>query len=323
MTTLAGKPTGKTGFGLMNLTWRETPIPDDQAFAAMKAALEAGANFWNGGEFYGPPEANSLQLLNRYFTKYPEDADKVIISIKGGANQGATAIDGSRTNVKRCIDGCLKALDGKKFLDIWEMGRQDPKVPLEETVGAVAEYIKAGKVGGLGISEVTAEQIKANAALQTVAAVEVEVSLHCADIFANGVASTCAELDIPIVAYSPLGRGLLLGDITKRSDLDPTDIRLRLPRFQPGNIEKNVAIATEVQKLATSKGCTPAQIAIAWVRSWTGRDGLGTIIPIPGSTTDKRATENCNTVELTSAEFEELENIRKNNEVIGDRYPAH
>ena len=314
---------GKIGFGMMNLTWRENPIPDDQAFAALKAALNAGANLWNGGEIYGPPQANSLQLLNRYFTKYPEDADKVILSIKGGCAPGNfTQPVGTTENVKRSIDECLKILDGKKFLDIWEMARQDPNVSLEETVGTAADYVKAGKIGGIGISEVTAEQIKANVALHPVASVEVEVSLHCPDILTNDVAATCAELNIPIVAYSPLGRGLLLGQMTKPQDLDPKDIRHFLPRFQPGNMEKNAEIAIEVQKLAARKECTPAQIAIAWVRSWSGRDGLGSIIPIPGSTTDTRATENCKAVDLSTQELEELEDIRKKNAPIGARYPT-
>ena len=322
MATITGKPVGKIGFGMMNLTWRQTPIPDDQAFATMKAALNAGANFWNGGEFYGSPEVNSLQLLNRYFTKYPEDADKVVLSIKGGLIPGDLHKGpvGSRENVKRSIEECLKVLDGKKFLDVWEMARQDPRVPLEETMGTAAEYVKAGKIGGIGISEVTPEQIRNNAAIHPVAAVEVEISMHTPDVLSNGVAKTCAELDIPIVAYSPLGRGLLTGQLNKLEDLDSTDIRRRLPRFQPGNMEKNAELGAEIQKLAKDKGASAAQIAIAWVSSHSRHDGFGTIIPIPGSTTDRRALENCSLVELTPSEYQELEDTRKNNEVVGTRY---
>ena len=303
-----------------DLTWRETPIPDPQAFAAMKAALNSGANFWNGGEFYGSPEANSLQLLNRYFTKYPEDADKVVLSIKGGVN--AMVPDGSKKNIQRSIDECLKILDGKKSLDIFEQARQDPKVPLEETMSTMAQYVKDGKVGGIGLSEVTPERIKEAAAIHPIAAVEVELSMQTPDILTNGVVSTCGELNIPIVAYSPLGRGLLTGQMSKPSDLDPKDIRHRLPRFHPENMEKNAAFASEVSKLAESKGCTPAQIALAWVRSHSGKDGNSTIIPIPGSTTEARAIENSNEVHLSEPELKELEEVMKKTKVHGARYPT-
>jgi len=288
----------------------------------MKAALNAGANFWNGGEFYGKSDANSLQLLNRYFTEFPEDADKVVISIKGGASPDTMMPDGSAKNIRRSIDECLKLLGGKKFLDVFEPGRQDPKTPLKETMNAMAEYVQDGKIGGIGLSEVTAERIKEAAAIHPIAAVEVELSLQTPDILTNGVVSTCGELKIPIVAYSPLGRGLLAGQITKPSDLDPTDLRHHLPRFSPENMSKNAALGNEVQKLAKTKGCTPAQVALAWVRSHSGRNESHTIIPIPGSTTEARAIENSAEVILSEAEVRELEDIMKNNQVVGARYPT-
>ena len=248
----------------LDLTWRETPVPDEQAFAAMKAALKSGCNFWNGGELYGKPHANSLHLLNRYFTKYPEDADKVVLSIKGAIAPGEMRPDGSEKNIRRSIDECLKILDGKKFLDIFEQARQDPKVPLKESMDTMAQYIKEGKLGGIALSEVTADQIREAAALHPIAAVEVEMSLQTPDILTNGVAATCAELNIPVAAYSPLGRGLLTATITKIGDIDPSDIRHHLPRFAAGNLEKNAQMGNEIQKVAKAKGCTPAQIALAW-----------------------------------------------------------
>ena len=321
MTTINRKAVGRVGFGMMNLTWRKYPVPDDQAFAVLKAALGAGANLWNGAEFYGTPEANSLQLLYRYFGKYPEDADKVVLSIKGGVKN--LKPDGSKQNVQDSIDNCLSILKGRKSIDIWAMARQDPTVPLEETLEAAGAFVKAGKIGGIGISEVTAEQIKANAAIHPIAAVEVELSLHTPDILIDGVATACADLHIPIVAYSPLGRGLLLGNIKSKSDLDPTDIRHMLPRFAAENVPENVKIADEIQRIATTKEVTPAQIAIAWVKAWTGRKGFGPIIPIPGATTVERTRENCATVYLTEAEFGELEQLRNESHVVGARYPAH
>jgi len=173
----------------------------------MRTALSHGANLWNGGELYGSPERNSLHLLNEYFTSYPDDADKIVLSIKGGLKAGAMAPDGSEENVRRSIDECLRVLDGKKFLDIFECARVDPNTPVETTVAAIAEYVKAGKVGGVGLSEVSAQTIRRAAKVTKIAAVEVEFSLWATDILENGIAETCAELEIPIVAYSPLGRG--------------------------------------------------------------------------------------------------------------------
>ena len=286
----------------------------------MKAALDSGANLWNGGELYGKPHANSLQLLNRYFTKYPEDADKVMISIKGSVSPTKMGPDNSEKNIRRSIDECLKVLDGKKFLDLFEPARQDANVPLEETMNAMAEYIKDGRLGGISLSEVTEDQIRKAEKLHKIAAVEVELSLHSPDILHNGVAKTCAELDIPLIAYSPMGRGLLTATFSKPEDIDKSDIRHRLPRFKAENMGKNAAMGQEIQEVARSKGCTPAQVALAWVRSHSGKGGFGTIIPIPGSTTKERAVENSTEVTLSDEELKEIEEIRKKTEVAGGRY---
>jgi pyridoxine 4-dehydrogenase len=189
--------------------------PEEKSFEAMKAALEAGANCWNAGEIYGSEERNSLHLLNAYFTKYPEDAEKVVLSVKGGYTPGGlskpgTRPDGTPEGVKRSIDECLKVLDGKKFLDIFEYARVDPNVPVEKTLEVVNEYVKAGKIGGISLSEIGEKTIRRAARVVKVAAVEIEFSLFSTDILTNGVASTCAELGIPIVAYSPMGRGFLV-----------------------------------------------------------------------------------------------------------------
>ena len=180
----------------------------------MKAALEKGSNLWNGGEFYGTQERNSLHLLNEYFTKFPEDAEQVVLSIKGGMKPGQMMPDGSEENVSRSINECLRLLDGKKFLDIFECARVDPNVPIETTVSAIAKYVKQGKIGGISLSECNAQTIRRASKVHKISAVEVEFSLWATDILTNDVASTCAELDIPIVAYSPLGRGFLVCHIT-------------------------------------------------------------------------------------------------------------
>ncbi|KAG8528246.1 uncharacterized protein KY384_007163 [Bacidia gigantensis] len=322
MATITGKKVGPIGYGLMNLTWREEPIPDPQAFAAMKAALSAGCNFWNAGVFYGSPEANSLQLLKRYFTQYPEDADNVVLSVKGGNVPGKMAISGAPQNLRRSIDECLGLLDGSKSIDIFEMARQDAETPLQESIETIAKYVKEGKIGGIGISEVTAQQIRANAALHPIAAVEVELSIQSPDILDNGVVETCNELNIPVVAYSPLGRGLLTASIKNLDDLDPNDIRRQLPRFKSENLGKNARMGTELQAIAKAKGCSPAQVAIAWARSWSKKPGMPLIIPIPGSTTEQRASENGQQISLSDQELSEIEELRKSTAVVGGRYPA-
>jgi pyridoxine 4-dehydrogenase len=192
------------------MTWRQSPPPASQSIEAMKTALRLGANNWNGGEFYGTKERNSLHLLNEYFTKYPEDAEKVVLSIKGGMAANEFRIEGTEENVKRSIDESLRLLDGKKKLDLFEVARVDPDVPVEKTVSYIAEYVKAGKLGGISLSEVSAQSIRKAHGVHPISAVEIEFSMYATEILENDVASTCAELGIPIIAYSPLGRGFLV-----------------------------------------------------------------------------------------------------------------
>jgi pyridoxine 4-dehydrogenase len=183
------------------LTWKTQPPSDEQSFAAMRAALSTGSNFWNGGEFYGPPNANSLHLLNRYYAKYPEDADKVVLSIKGGANVDNMAPNGSPENIRRSVNDSLKALGDKGRIDIFECARVDKNTPLEVTLKCLEEeFVKTGKIGGIGLSEVSAATIRKAAKITKIVAVEVELSLWATDIFENGVAAACAEFNIPIVA---------------------------------------------------------------------------------------------------------------------------
>jgi len=286
----------------------------------MQTALSTGANFWNAGELYGTPSYNSLHLLKQYFSENPSDAEKVVISIKGGIDPVKHVPDGTEEGVRRSMDNCLAGLDGKKFLDIFECARVDPNTPIETTIGALAKYVKEGKLGGISLSEVKAETIRRAAKVHPIAAVEVELSLWCTDILENGIPATCAELDIPVVAYSPLGRGFLTGEIKKLEDLPEDDMRRRFPRFQPENFGKNVEMVTELEKLAKKKGCTPAQLALAWVKQLSGKKGMPVIIPIPGATTEKRVIENMKDVELNADDLSEIDAILKKSPVIGDRY---
>ncbi|KAH0844782.1 hypothetical protein AYO21_11133 [Fonsecaea monophora] len=329
---ILGKPVGPIGYGMMGLTWRHNAQPASDSFRAMETALSQGANFWNGGELYGTPERHSCHLLHEYFKLHPEDAEKIVLSIKGGLVPGGLKPDGSAQNVRRSVEDCLKVLDGTKSIDIFECARLDAHTPLEETIGTLAQLVKEGKIGGIGLSEVKASTIERAHAIHPIAAVEVEVSLWTTDILRNGVAATCAKLNIPIVAYSPLSRGALAGEtIRKNADIPEGDIRKFMPRFQDDVLEYNNQIVDEVQKLADKKGVTKAQIAIAWVRCLSGRTvttengeqiTLGTIIPIPGATKPERVVENTTVVDLSDDEMKEIAEILKKNPVKGDRYPA-
>ena len=320
---LAGHKVGTTGYGLMGLTWRAQPPTQSQSFAAMKKALAEGANFWNGGEIYGSPERNSLHLLNEYFTKYPEDAEKVVISIKSGVATGANGVDGGVENTKRSIEECLRVLDGKKKLDIWESARVDPKTPVEITMREAKKYVESGKLGGISLSECSADTIKRAAKVTKIASVEVEFSLWSTEILTNGVAAACAELDIPIVAYSPLGRGFLTGQIKKPEDIPEGDLRRHLERFFPENFDTNLKLVHELEKIAEKKGCKPGQVGIAWVKAQSGKKGMPTVIPIPGATTEERIAENMVDVSLSESEEKEIDELIKSVTIKGGRYNEH
>jgi pyridoxine 4-dehydrogenase len=145
---------------LPGMTWNPQPPAEEVCFETLNTALALGANCWNGGEIYGPPQRNSLHLLHNYFTKYPEKADQVLLSIKGGGKPGQLIPDGSEANIRRSVDECLRILDGKKSIDIFECARQDPNTTVEHTVAVLAQLVKEGKIGGIGLSEVDAETIR-------------------------------------------------------------------------------------------------------------------------------------------------------------------
>lgn len=285
--------------------------------------MKNGANLWNAGELYGTPEHNSLHLLNAYFTKYPEDAEKVVVCIKGGLVPGEMRPDGGEANTRRSIEECLRVLDGKKRLDLWEAARVDPKTPVEITMRTANEYIKSGKLGGISLSECSANTIRRAAKVVKISAVEVEFSLWETEILENGVATTCAELGIPIVAYSPLGRGFLTGQIKSPSDIPDDDMRKSYPRFQPGTFEKNFELVREIEKLAVRKNAKPSQIAIAWVKAQGKKPGMPLFIPIPGASSAARVEENLKHVDLSDEDLEQIDSIMASIQVEGHRYGGH
>lgn len=162
---------------LQGFTWRPNPIPTEEAIKVLKAALDNGVNLWNGADFYGPPDNNSLTLLEKYFAKYPEDADKVVLSIKGASGNGMQP-DGSPEGVRKSLDAAIAQLNGRKKIDLFEPGRIDPKTPLDVTFKVLEEYVQSGKIGGIGLSEVKASTIQAVSKLTKIESVEVELSLY-------------------------------------------------------------------------------------------------------------------------------------------------
>lgn len=279
-------------------------------------------NFWNAGEFYGTPQYNSLHLLSAYFTKYPEDASRVVLSIKGCFFPDSAGIDASAAGVRRSMDNILSHLGGLKKLDVFECGRRDPKVPLAETFAALQEYVDRGELGGISLSEVRASTVHEAAKLTRIAFVENELSLFVTDPFENGVIAACAEHGIPLVAYSPIGRGILGGAL--RSVEDVPEHLHHVPRYYPENFDHNLQLFNLVNALAEQKGCTPAQLAISWVRSLSQRTPeLPVIIPIPGTTTAARVRENAKHIDLSDEEIEEIGKILAKFQAKGERYPDY
>ncbi|KAF9877448.1 pyridoxal reductase [Colletotrichum karsti] len=311
--SIAGQTIGPVGFGLMGLTRPWDPVEYSAAVKVMKTALEQGANFWNGGIHYGTPTANSLHLLKHYFEQYPEDASKVVLSIKGAYDAKTHTPDCSPEGIRASVEEAVRVLDGVKKIDVFECARVDPKVPIETSIQTLAELVKEGKIGSIGLSEVSAATIRRAHAVHPVAAVEIELSIFTPDVLSNGVADACHELGIAVVAYSPVSRGLLTGEFRKPEDLPSNDMRHMLPRFKPEVFSQNFKLVEAVEKIAKRKGSTVAQVAIAWVR----RQGA---IPIPGSTKVERIAENCTDVDLSQEDLEEIQQLIESLPVAGQRY---
>ncbi|CAN9091215.1 unnamed protein product [Alternaria alternata] len=310
---VCGKPVGPIGFGMMgtlSCTKRKRTTPNrllealtfpppfpqferEHQTSLLKKALDQGANLWNGGLHYGTPESNSVHLLRYYFEKYPQDAEKVVLNIKEQA---------------------LKGLGGAKAIDIFEMARVDPRTPIETSIKALAELVEEGKIRGIGLSEVNASTIRKAHAVHPIASVEIELSLFTPDPLHNGIMETCHELGIPVIAYSPVGRGWLTGNFKKIDDLSPNDFRIQMfDRFKPEVFDQNYKLVEAVEKVAHRKGLKTSQVAIAWV----ARQGA---IPIPGSTNIERAIMNSRLSELTDKDMEDLYKAQQTFPVAGKRY---
>jgi len=313
---------GQIAHGLMMLTWTAQPVAYDQAFEAIKAGIDslpAGVKmFLNSGEFYDNNFSTSnLDLVSAFFEKYPDYADKTFLSVKGGLVENGLIPDASPANLRRSVDRINKHLRGFKKLDLFECARVDPKVPVEDAIGTLAELVKEGKFDYIGLSEAKAETLARANKIHPIAAIEIEVSPWSYEEETRKVIATARELGVIVVAYSPLGRGFLTGQIKSRADLPAGDMRLNFARFSEESIKHNVKIVDEMKVIAVKKGITPAQLSLAWIGA------LGShIITIPGSSKKSRTLENLEAahITLTTEEFEAVSKVVAEHGVDGHRY---
>jgi len=302
------------GLGCMGMSEFYGTTDEGEAIATIRRTLDLGISFLDTADMYG--RGANEKLVGRAIS---DRRDRVVLATKFGQvrnDDGTRGVRGDPEYVRQACEASLQRL-GVDHVDLYYQHRVDFSVPIEETVGAMRELVEAGKARYLGLSEASPETIRRAHAVHPISALQSEFSLWTRDP-EDGALSTCRELGIGFVAYSPLGRGFLTGRIRSPEDLEEGDFRRHNPRFQGENFQRNLDLVARIEELAAEKGCTPAQLALAWVLA-RGDD----VVPIPGTKRRRYLEENAGAteVDLTAADLARIEDAFPKGATAGDRYP--